>query len=118
MSDNSTILLVDDDEDIRHVLRILFEIEGYRVVGEAADGLEAIGLAPAKRPDFVVLDAAMPNLDGAEAARFLRVILPDSRIVAFSATLDGKPDWADAYLNKNRISEIVPLLGRLMESVA
>ena len=118
MTDPATILLVDDDEDVRHVLRMLFEFEGYRVVGEAADGLEAIGLAPARRPDFVVLDVAMPNLDGADAARFLRAILPDSRIVAFSAVLDDKPEWADAYLNKQRISEIVPLLGRLMEGVA
>ena len=105
-----TVLIVDDDEEIRHVLRILCETEGLNVVGEAANGVEAVPLALRHQPDFVILDYMLPRLDGEGAAEILRTITPESRIVAFSAILDQQPAWADAYLNKERISELMPLL--------
>lgn len=106
----STVLIVDDDVEVRHVLRILCETEGLLVVGEAANGVEAVPLALRHQPDFVILDFMLPRLDGEGAAEILRTITPDSRIVAFSAILDEQPGWADAYLNKERISELMPLL--------
>jgi CheY-like chemotaxis protein len=106
----STVLIVDDDEEIRHVLRILCETEGLYVIGEAANGVEAVPLALRHQPDFVILDYMLPRLDGEGAAEILRTITPESRIVAFSAILDEQPRWADAYLNKERISELMPLL--------
>lgn len=106
----ATVLIVDDDEEIRHVLRLLFEGEGMRVIGEAANGVEAVTFALKHQPDFVILDYRLPRLDGEGAAEILRAIAPTSRIVAFSALLDRKPDWADAFLNKDRISELMPLL--------
>lgn len=107
---SSTVLIVDDDEEVRHVLRILCETEGLNVVGEAANGVEAVPLALRHQPDFVILDFMLPRLDGEGAAEILRTITPESRIVAFSAILDEQPRWADAYLNKERISELMPLL--------
>jgi CheY-like chemotaxis protein len=107
---SSTVLIVDDDVEVRHVLRILCETEGLVVVGEAANGVEAVPLALRHQPDFVILDFMLPRLDGEGAAEILRTITPDSRIVAFSAILDEQPGWADAYLNKERISELMPLL--------
>ena len=106
----STVLIVDDDEEIRHVLRILCEAEGLTVIGEAANGVEAVPLALRHQPDFVILDYMLPRLDGEGAAEILRTITPESRIVAFSAILEDQPSWADAYLNKERISELMPLL--------
>jgi CheY-like chemotaxis protein len=105
-----TVLIVDDDEEIRHVLRVLCETEGLQVIGEAANGVEAVPLALKHQPDVVILDYMLPRLDGAGAAEILRTITPESKIVAFSAILEEQPEWADAYLNKERISELMPLL--------
>lgn len=111
-----SVLVVDDDENVRHALRLLFEVEEFEVVGEAANGTDAVWLAASCRPAFIVLDYAMPGMTGEQTAVLLRKILPEARIVAFSAVLDAKPPWADAYLNKERIGEIAPLLARLMGS--
>lgn len=109
-----TVLVVDDDADIRDVLRMLCEAEGYRVVGEAAHGAEALPLALRHRPDVVILDFLMPRMDGARTARILKAVSPESKIVAFSAVLEAEPDWCDSFLNKERIVEIAPLLERLI----
>ena len=109
-NDHTTVLIVDDDEEVRHVLRLLCEQEEMHVVGEAANGVEAVPLALRNQPDFVILDYRLPRLDGETAAEILRAVTPSSKIVAFSAFLDRQPDWADAYLNKDRIAELMPLL--------
>lgn len=111
---NKTVLIIDDDEEIRHVLRVLCETEGMEVVGEASNGVEAVPLALHHQPDIVILDYMLPRLDGEGAAEILRTLTPDSKIVAFSAILDRRPQWADAYLNKERIGDLVPLLGTLI----
>jgi CheY-like chemotaxis protein len=108
------ILIVDDDAELRHALGLLFEYEGYDVLPQAANGLEAITLARRYRPGVIVLDYRMPHLNGEEAAKLIRTVAPEARIVAFSAILDHAPDWADAYLNKDRIAEIAPLIDRLI----
>ena len=107
---DGTVLIVDDDEEIRHVLRLLFEGEGMKVIGEAQSGVEAVPLALKHQPDFVILDYMLPRLDGEGSAEILRAVVPGTKIVAFSAVLDTRPEWADAYLNKERISELMPLL--------
>jgi len=108
--DDSKVLIVDDDEEIRHVLRMLCESDGMEVVGEASSGIEAVPLALKHQPDLVILDYMLPRLDGEGAAEIMRAVIPGTKIVAFSAILDRKPSWADAYLNKERISELMPLL--------
>lgn len=107
---HKTVLIVDDDEEIRHVLRLLCEADELEVVGEAENGVEAVPLALRHQPDFVILDYRLPRLDGEGAAEILRAVTPESKIVAFSALLDRQPAWADAYLNKDRIAELMPLL--------
>ncbi len=109
-----TVLIVDDDDEIRHVLRVMCETEGYDVVGEAGSGVQAVPLALKHQPDFVILDYLMPHLDGEATATMLRIISPGARIVAFSAVLENKPYWSDSYLNKARVSEVAPLLERLI----
>lgn len=115
VAEKKTILIVDDDPEIRHALRLLFEFEDFDVIAEASHGMEAIPIALKHQPDFVILDYLMPKLDGYKTAEILRGVAPDARIVAFSAVLEDKPTWADAYLNKDRIAEIAPLLASLVE---
>ena len=112
--DHRTILIVDDDDEVRHVLRLMCELEGFEVIGEAENGVEAVPLALKHQPDVVILDYMMPHLDGEGTATMLRAIVPETRIVAFSAVLDTKPTWSDSFLNKTRVSEVAPLLERLI----
>src|SRR5947209_2463643 len=63
------ILLADDHHIVRQGLRILLERAGLEVVAEATDGLEAVRLAAAHRPDVAVLDLMMPQLNGLDASR-------------------------------------------------
>jgi YesN/AraC family two-component response regulator len=109
------VLIVDDDEDIRHTLRLLFEVENYDVIGEAADGKEGLLMAMTDRPDIVLLDYRMPGvMDGEATAQCIREATPDVKIVAFSGVLTEKPDWADAFLSKERIMQVAPLLHQLL----
>lgn len=66
-----TILIAEDDADIRGVLRLYLESEGY-AVAEAPDGDAALALAREKRPDLAILDVMMPRLNGFEVTRALR----------------------------------------------
>jgi DNA-binding NarL/FixJ family response regulator len=61
-----TVLIVDDHPGFRAAARRLLELEGYVVVGEAADGHSALDAARALRPDFVLLDVQLPDIDGFE----------------------------------------------------
>jgi DNA-binding NarL/FixJ family response regulator len=84
-----SVLIVDDHGGFRAWARAFLEGEGYRVVGEAADGSEAIGAVRRLRPDVVLLDVHLPDVDGFEVARRLAgepdapvVVLVSSREVA------------------------------------
>nr|MBA2601286.1 response regulator [Actinomycetota bacterium] len=110
----STVLIVDDDESIRLALRMMFDASEFDVVGEAADGVQAVLLALKHQPTLVVLDYSMPRLGGEGAAQILRSISPATRIVAFSGRLESKPDWADAFLNKERVTDVIPVLQTLL----
>ncbi len=109
------VLIVDDEADLRHALSLLVESHGFEIAGEAASGREAIDIASHDPPDVIVLDYMMPEMDGAEAAERLRSIAPNAKIVAFSAILTDKPEWADAYLNKDRISQIASVIEEATE---
>lgn len=79
------VLVVDDFEPFRHfVCSTLQKQTGLVVVGEAADGLEAVQMAEKLRPNIVVLDIGLPTLDGIEAARRIRAVSPLSRILFVS----------------------------------
>ncbi|MBZ5532654.1 MAG: response regulator transcription factor [Acidobacteriia bacterium] len=71
------VLLADDHEIVRQGLRVLLEREGFEVVGEAADGREAIKLCEAHHPEVAILDLSMPLLNGVDAAR--EIIKSNSR---------------------------------------
>ena len=67
--DSSSVLIVDDHGGFRAWARAFLETEGYRVVGEAGDGSEALGAVRRLRPDVVLLDVHLPDIDGLEVAR-------------------------------------------------
>jgi CheY-like chemotaxis protein len=79
------ILIVDDSHFERHVIRAAVEgLTNFRVCGEAANGAEAIQRALQLRPDLVVMDLAMPLMNGVEAAMVLRNAMPKVPIVLFT----------------------------------
>ncbi|MGO8790235.1 MAG: response regulator [Terriglobia bacterium] len=83
------ILLADDHDIMRRGLRLLLERQpGFEVVGEAADGRLAVEWAEAAKPDVVVLDIAMPNMSGIEAAQRISASLPQTAIVILSMHSD------------------------------
>lgn len=109
------VMIVDDDEDIRTLLRTVFEVNGFEVVALSADGDQAVPDALDTQPDVIVLDYMMPRIDGAEAATFLRAVAPTARIIAFSGVISELPEWADDFIQKGGVAEITELARSVME---
>ncbi len=85
MTDAVKVLIVDDSRDLRDLLGIKVEMwGGYQVVGLAADGEEAVELAQASQPDLVLLDLAMPKMDGLQALPLILEAVPGVRVVVLS----------------------------------
>ena len=80
------VLIVDDHPLTRGALSALLEQHGFNVVGEAADGAEAIERARTLLPDVVLLDLSMPGMSGVEALPRLRQAAPDSEVVVLTAS--------------------------------
>ncbi len=78
------ILLVDDHAILREGIRRSFEAAGEEVVGEAANGEEALVLALSTRPDVIVMDLSMPILDGVDATRRIKEQLPGAKVVVLT----------------------------------
>ena len=79
------VLIVDDLAFIKIVLRDILEKAGFRVVGEASNGDEAIRVYLDKRPDVVLMDITMPGMDGLTALKKIREHDPKARIIICSA---------------------------------
>ena len=101
------VLLVDDSDDLRMLLRIKLESwEQYHVVGEAADGESAVALAEEHQPDLVMLDLAMPKMDGLQALPLIRDAVDGVRVIVLSGfdhhvmSTKAAAAGADGYLEK------------------
>ena len=79
------VLIVDDLAFIKIVLRDILEKSGFRVVGEASNGEQAITMYQDSRPDVVLMDITMPGMDGLTALKQIRQIDPEARIIICSA---------------------------------
>jgi DNA-binding NarL/FixJ family response regulator len=79
------VLLADDHEIVRQgLISLLSEEQTVEVVGEAANGREAIDLASRLEPDVVIMDVSMPLIEGDEATRQIKTHLPETRVIALS----------------------------------
>jgi CheY-like chemotaxis protein len=83
-----TIMIVDDEPGIRHLLRKLLTGVGYRVL-EAGNGREALQQVETSEVDLVIMDLAMPELEGIETIQALRRVLPQLKIIAISGQFAG-----------------------------
>ena len=86
------VLIADDHALFRDGLRSLLEARGVEVVDEARNGREAVELAHAQRPDVVLMDLAMPELNGLQATKLISAELPEVKGVVLTASEE------DAYL--------------------
>ena len=84
------VLLADDHTIVRQGLRILLQREGFEVVGEAANGAEAVRLATETTPDVVVLDYGMPLMNGLTAAREIMVVCPRAKLILLTMHADDR----------------------------
>jgi NarL family two-component system response regulator LiaR len=86
MSQAIRVLIVDDHTIVRKGIRaLLAEIAGIEVVGEADNGQEAVTQAEALHPDVILMDLAMPKMDGIEATRQIKASQPESRILVMTS---------------------------------
>jgi DNA-binding NarL/FixJ family response regulator len=112
-------VLVDDDELFAESLAALLAGEdGIDVIGWVSDGADAVDLVAVEQPDVVVMDLAMPRMNGVEAARVISRQAPDTRIILLSGSIVGDrleeiagETGATAYVSKARVAiDLVPAL--------
>ena len=85
----ATVLLVDDHEMMRDGLREALErSELFQVVGEAGDGAAAVAAAQRLKPDVIIMDVIMPVQDGIDACREIMEILPDTKVLVLTASME------------------------------
>jgi two-component system response regulator EvgA len=110
MGDMSTILIVDDDARFRTQASVVLEADGFDVVGQAVDGASGLDAAQSLRPDFVLLDIGLPDMEGFEVAHALSIDGPPPLVVLTSsrdARAYGRRLVSDQFLGfipKERIS--------------
>jgi two-component system, chemotaxis family, chemotaxis protein CheY len=101
----TAVLIVDDNPFIRTALYEFFQREpDFQVCGVAENGQEAIEQAGRLHPDLIVLDLTMPVMNGLEAARILKQIMPTVPLIMYSALQDG---FSEKLLKSMGISEVV-----------
>lgn len=121
--DNVRILLADDHNILRDGMRLLLERQpGFEVVGEASDGRQIVDLAREQRPDVIVMDIAMPNMNGIEATRRIVENQPETGIVILSMHYDESyvlrslKAGAKAYLLKDALkAELISAIRAVSE---
>lgn len=119
-----TVLIVDDEPDMRELARVVLEADGIDVVDEAIDGVQALEryyeLDPPPIPSAVLLDHRMPGLTGLEVAGKMLSHHPDQVIVLFSAYLDAnvvvaaRDAGVTACVSKMDVSKLAPIIRGLL----
>jgi len=84
----TTIMIVDDNDMMRSILRAMLRGEEYEVIGEARNGNIAVDMADRLKPDIVCLDVMMPEKDGLEALSEIKAARPETEIVMITSNAD------------------------------
>jgi DNA-binding NarL/FixJ family response regulator len=116
-----TVLIVDDNAQLRALMReIVAEASDLQVVGEAADGAEAMQLVQALRPAIVLLDLIMPQVNGLEVLRWIKVEHPETKVIIVTVHDEdayrqaAETSGADAFLLKKTLGTVLlPTIRRL-----
>ena len=115
MTDEVRVLIADDNPDIRAMLRMRLDLDPrFAVVGEAEDGRLAVELVDQLRPDVVILDLAMPAMDGLEALPLIRSAHPTVKVAVLSGfgrqhlERQALALGADVYLDKDDSISALP----------
>ena len=111
------ILVIDDGDSVRDVIRIFLEHAGFEVCGEAGDGMEAIEQARKLKPDLIVLDLAMPRMNGAEAASVLSQTMPDIPIVLLTLYQNVLGSPLTSAVTVKAVVDKTDGMGRLVECI-
>lgn len=117
------VLLVDDESLVRRILKqILADYPDMELVGEAANGEEAIAAVERLQPDIVVMDIRMPALDGIAAARQIKIKYPKVKIIGLSEYAYGynadameKAGASGVYQKSNALEELYPAIKKVTE---
>jgi two-component system, chemotaxis family, chemotaxis protein CheY len=97
------VLIVDDVADIRVMLRYMMEKEDYEIVAEAANGVEAVEKYRQYLPDITIMDIEMPYKTGVEAAREIRELSSDARIIFCSGCITKSNDFQELGLEGHAV---------------
>lgn len=109
------LVIVDDDKQIRDLIRAAFAGSTFEVVGEATNGIEAIEIVLDAEPDVVLMDIEMPFMNGIEATRHLRVRTPEVSVFGFTGSSGADRDemvkaGAVMVLEKGSLSDVMDAL--------
>lgn len=120
---HTTILLVDDDQEFRRLLKRLLEKDArLSVAAEANDGKEAIELARTLAPDIILMDLAMPRINGLEATRRIKGEYPEMKIIIFTHYAEDVyhraaiESGADTFLSKRtRLTDLLATIRQVVD---
>jgi CheY-like chemotaxis protein len=111
------ILIADDSDVVRTVIRFFLESEANFVCREASDGVDAIEKAKALEPDLIVLDLAMPRMNGVETASVLKAMMPHVPIILFTMYSEALGSSLTAAVGVDAVLSKPDGVGRLVECV-
>jgi CheY-like chemotaxis protein len=89
-TDAIRVMVVDDTDHVRRMLRNMLELDGFVIVAEAANGADAIATVEGAEPDVVVIDYKMPDVDGLETAARIRDKRPEQVMILYTAFVDSE----------------------------